>query len=217
MVDKPINTGFLYEVGVGLIGHNFITLDQAQHIRSELRTAVLPALWERYPQHRFSLLTPLAPGSDFLLAKEISTWLVEHGVPWRLQIVQSIQLATVVEKYQSAWKRGGSWNGEARLPGQDWEEQKHIILHGLEQLIRHSPADNQVLRLPPVKDVEGLSLHQAAFQQAARWIVEQADDLVAVNDPKRQTGGPGGTQETLDWWLAKDPAARCLSIINPDS
>lgn len=216
MVDKPINNGFLYEVGVGLIGHNFITPDQAQHIRRKLLAEVLPALYAKYSQHRFSLLTPLAPGSDFLLAKAMGEWFAEHAVPWRLQIVRTIQPDIVVEKYHSAWSRGGSWNGEKSPSGQVWEEQKPLILQGLEQLFRQNPADNQVIRLPPPEDIAGLSSHQAAFQQAARWIVDHADELVAVNDPRRGPGGPGGTQETLDWWLAKDPAAGCLAIIQPE-
>lgn len=209
------NNGFLYDASFGLIGHNFITPTQAQRIRHTLQTRVLPRLQAKYPHHRISLLTPLAPGSDYLLARELGDWLAARSIPCRLQVVQTLPLATMVDEYQPAWDKGGSWDGEDTPTGQHWDAQKHLILQGLEHLIQRDPAHNSIIRLPPATNPACLPRNQPAFQQAARWIVDHADELLVVNDPSRPAGGPGGTQETLGWWRAKDPDGQHLTTIDP--
>ncbi|EIJ35363.1 hypothetical protein [Thiothrix nivea] len=211
----PKLNNIIYEARVGLIGHNFITPPQAARIRHLLRTIILPRLLTRYPRHSISLLTPLAPGSDYLLARELTDWFEHRTIPCRLQVVQALHPQIVVEKYHSVWRKGGSWDGDTLTQQLDWPTQKQAILQGLAALVVRGVTHNRIIRLPSLSRPPPSQNYQPAFQQAARWIVDHADELIAVNDPSRQGGGPGGTLETLGWWLEKDPEEQHLAIINP--
>ncbi len=204
-----------YHTAIGLIGHNFLTPEQAQRVLQSLQTVILPALSQQYPQHFFTLFTPLAPGSDYLLAKAMTDWLSTQAIAHRIIPIQTIGLPTVVAAYQSAWQQDGSWDGsehtlKAKMP---WSQAQDLILQGLRSFIQQTPSCTTIVDLRPEGQAE-FAQHTLAFQHAARWLVRHCQHLIAVYDPKR-SGGAGGTAETLQWWREKDPSATHLQLIQP--
>ena len=187
------------EIVVGLIGHNFVTMDQVRNIRQQLRDRVLPALHGNYANYFFTLVTPLAPGSDFILAQAALEWFKEQGIPHRLLIVQAITLDKVVADYQDNWERGGSWDGfSVKQHGAEWKQDSKVILTQLESFISRQDACEAVIDL--TLEGGGDEGNPVAYQRAAGWVVEQAGELVAVYDPVRGAEQSGGLAETVGQW-----------------
>ncbi|QTR51213.1 RyR domain-containing protein [Candidatus Thiothrix anitrata] len=201
------------ELVVGLIGHNYLTFEQAQHVCRQLQASVLPELLRSYPGFFFTLLTPLAPGSDFILASEALRWFGERKIPSRLLVVQAISLEKVVDAYRVNWEGGASWDGVYFYPSQAldqqmaetaWQQGKESILKQLRTLI-DSDACQGVIDLTLLGDET--ERNAIAYERAAEYIVKRSDELVAVFDVSRQPGGIGGTKATLDSWGRKAEGA----------
>lgn len=188
------------EIVVGLIGHNFVTLAQAGNVRQQLCAKVLPELRAKYPNHFFTLVTPFAPGSDFILAQTALEWLKKEGVPHRLLIVQAITLDKVVADYAGNWERGGSWDGvSVRQDKAEWKDDRKAILAKLEGFISGSEGCEAVIDLT-LEGCEVLEEHPLAYQRAAGWIVARVGELVAVYDAQYRVEKMGGVFQTLQMW-----------------
>lgn len=198
-------------IRLGLIGHNSITLPQAQQIRSQLQP-ILSRIYSQYPQHTWQLLTPLAPGSDYILTSTILNYCQQQSLRFQLKAIQALKPSTVVAAYQDAWQAGGSWNGDELNHNMTWAQAQTEILNGLRDLMTQHHGKSY--RLPSMTSAAPCTPQQQAFQYAARWIVQHAQLLIAVYDPQRGQGGPGGTFETLQWWQQAHPE-HTLHIINP--
>lgn len=157
-------------------------------------------------------MTPLAPGSDFILAQAAVDWLGKQGIPHRLLVIQAITLDQVVADYQKHWEQEGSWDGLSNKQYQAiWENDSKAILNQLENFISHSPNCAAVVDLT-LEGTTAQEENRVAYQRAARWIVQRAHELIAFNDTARSTKQLGGTAETLqDWQRQKMRPALMIS------
>lgn len=204
-----------YQTTIGLIGHNFLTSEQVSRVLKQLHSRVLPAIAQQYAHHFLTLFTPLAPGSDFILAKAMTDWLSLHAIPHRLVVIQSIGLEAVVAAYKKAWQQGGSWDGSEHglCTVNAWEQAQALILQGLRNFIQRTPTCHSILDLRP-EGQDAFALPALAFQYAARWLVKHSQHMIVVYDASRN-GGVGGTAETLQEWQAKDSQATHLHLLHP--
>lgn len=209
------------EVHVGLIGKNEITADEAAWVRSTLREKVLPALAARHPDACFTLLTPLAPGSDLIQLRTALEFFARSKTPHRVLIVEGVPEQAMVDDYRATFEAGGSWDGEPAEPGIPWTDGdpkkpcvRSRILAERERIVESAATLWAIDLSEPATDYARPEIRQAGYRRAAAAIAERATVLLAtVRRSDREGEGPaGGTAETLAArraaLAASDPAAR---------
>ncbi len=200
--DHPVTVR--QELTIGLIGHNYLSVKQADYITQKLRTEVLPTIYKDHENHFITLLTPLAPGSDFILARESIAWLTENKIPHRLLIAQAIKLDKVVADYKHAWDKAGSWNGETNaavssISKLDWKEARKEIELELQDFINSTESCESIIDLT-LEGTTNTERNSVAYRRAGKWIQDKSDALIAVFDSARGEGGPGGTMDSIKSW-----------------
>lgn len=204
------------EVLIGLLGHNSITPEQAASVRHRLNEEILPELHARYPEAHFTLITPLAPGSDLILTQAALKFFKDRGAPHRLLILRALPVDAVVNDY-NAWRTGGTWNGkDIAEPGAAEGKVRKNIREELNSVIA-DPACEWVIDLtpagtPPELWRDDADLRQKGYQRAAAYLIERCHELIAVCDDTRPIQ-PGGTRETLAWRRSEVPIRQELSSL----
>jgi hypothetical protein len=197
---------------IALAGHNVITLEQAARARDGVR-AVLEALAaRRVDGERWRFLTPLAPGSDYVLTRTAIDWLEARGDACELHVCQHVALDVLVR----AWveQRGAERGTPDGEPGAKDEGQ---VLAQLEAL----RARARLVHPPGAPDLE------AALARNDAYLLQHADELIVALDSARFGSRRGafmdaplealprlGTAHLARTWLATEPArANRLHII----
>ncbi len=186
----------------------------------------------------WTFVTPLAPGSDYILACEVLDQLetmrkaAKWGQPrrYRLRVVQSVPLAALV----AAWDRKGGFllgtpDGVKSGPEFcDLRGGKSVPNHAkvvqlLRKFVTERPEVEEFvdLTLPwrTLGQVEGDAL-KAALKQTDDYLHGHAHDVIAALDPKAALGDVG-TRAFVEKWRARHPAdsgATGLHVIDlPDT
>ncbi len=176
------------EVVIGLIGHNHLTVNEVAIVKEKLKHEI-HYIKKTYSHYFITLITPLAPGSDFLLAHNLLENLKkEKDLPHRLLIIQAITLDKVVSDYETS-------KNDKIEDDKEWGKK-------LKDFIEESEQCESIIDLTLEGDTHEENIN--SYQRAADWIVERADELISVHDPSRGKGGKAGTSDTLHKWKQKN-------------
>lgn len=201
------------EVVLGLFGHNRVSHEESATLQREVQKRMDAVFPEAGRPEFVSLLTPLAPGGDTLLAELTLAWLRETKVPHRLVIVRAIPRSVVIRLAHSSGVGARAWS-VAQQPETATPDDIAARLALLEQpdpmLLGKSPhkhptvlADIQAPGRSAADWQHDAALRTAAFQSANACIAQRADVVLAFVDPRRTTVHQGGAAEALQW--CRDP------------
>jgi voltage-gated potassium channel Kch len=212
---------------IGLVGHNVLSFDQARIVQASvprlLRDLQAPERLGPAGEEFWTLVTPLAPGADLILARalsrELSTLSTNGPHRYRLIVVRCVSVEALVDAYLAQDPPAGS------TP--DGEHGTERDATRLEMLINDfvNDACEHVVEIPPAPaDGPSMTL-DAAFAALDSYLLGRCDELVAVFDGSRygipgpfdaeawrsQGAGrapPHGTGQLLHSWLSCRTASR---------
>jgi len=168
------------ELVIGVVGHRLSpdrTFDEA-HVAKELKKTI-STLLEKYPDRAPVILTHLADGAD-TIAAEVA---LDMGIPF------VVPLPLPFETYRRDFDDSGSEHAE-----------KFLDMIGLADLYFELPLKFGDL-VDMAKEKKNGEMSEARKKQYAlggAFIVERADELIAVWDGKKARG-TGGTADVVSW------------------
>jgi hypothetical protein len=211
---------------IGLVGHNVVSLDEGRDIQrwipDLLRDLQAPQRLGPDGGEFWTLVTPLAPGADLILAKALTHELAKTAPGrWRLIVVRCASVEDLVDAYLAqAPPARSTADGKSEI------ERDASWLQLLIGSFVHGVCEH-VVEIPPARaetDGPSIALH-AAFAALDGYLLERCDELVAVFDGRKygmsgafdaeawKTQGGGrspahGTGQLLYSWLNRPPASR---------
>jgi len=191
------------EVRLSLFGHNKVSHDEKAHMLRALDQTVMPKLMHTHKHDFISVCTPLAPGTDTILAEAVLGKLKDAGIDHRLVVVRTLPLNNVIDDFLRNYSDGDAWRSVEDAP------QSADAPDVRSEMAAHISALSESVANACIADLTtpGLSfddfasddgLRVSAYDRAASWLVEKSEIIIAYNDPRRGDGGKGGTRETLE-------------------
>lgn len=161
---------------IALVGHNVITLEHAERARRGVRV-VLEGLAAQRADQIWRLLTPLAPGSDYVLTRAALDWL--DGATVELTICQHVELSALVRAWveQGGLERGTP-DGERVSAHFNDTSPAAIEAEVCAQLMTLRARAKLVQATEPLALEAALALNDA-------YLLEHADELVVAVDGTR--------------------------------
>ncbi len=197
------------DIWIGLIGHNAIRLKEAERIAYCVATDVLSKICARFPNACYTLVSPLAPGSDYVMTQAALDYLEREKKMHRLLGVEGVPESFMLDDYEPHFKEGYSWDGGASAAGALWssEQSSSKTVRREISASRWNTWTNQkkaVQRLSgwvidltdPNLNYDDNKNRQSGYAKAADYIARRATYLIAAC----RSGGPrltGGTSDTL--------------------
>ncbi len=191
----------LRDFPIGLIGHNRVSADEKSHMVKAIE-AHLTDLIAVHPNRHFSILTPLAPGSDTILTEQALRILADADVPHRLVVVRTLPRAVMLEDFLGTLAQGGEWRSAARSEDSPSQEPMTRLADHLDAVMAKASQTIIADLTATGGDLGGWAsdktLRQDAYRRANAYIVKRCRAIIAFRDPERPSR-PGGTGEALAW------------------
>ncbi|NOZ10256.1 MAG: hypothetical protein GXP09_04330 [Gammaproteobacteria bacterium] len=192
---------------IGLIGKNHIDAEEGDWLREQIAD-ILRKLADRNPDVHLTLVTPLAPGSDYVMTKTAVEYLQKHNVPHRLLIIEAVPEARMIEDYKKVFEAGAAWNGEPRIDntvwrgsGKDNKPLPGLISNARQDIIDGGSTEWVIDLTESSADYYDVKVRKLGYQKASEYIYQRSHTLVAAHRPGREQGnglaGVGGTEEAL--------------------
>lgn len=196
--DKQTRPSTMFQqVTIGLIGNNRLTAAQAETIQDQMSTNILPELESKYPNHRLTFLSPLAPGSDLILSQCVSDYfLASASNRTGILGVHSIEKNELVSAFLDQWEEGHTWSLHHTFPDEFNELETKIADQKRFQFIESALNDFQKERT--IIDLYNPnSADQAVrFEANANYFAWVPNILIACID-KSKKSGKSGTAQTI--------------------
>jgi hypothetical protein len=191
------------ELCVGVVGHNLVSPAR----RDEIAAAAVAATLDLVRAHagRFvTVVTPLAPGADAILAGAVGQALAEAGVPHRLVVVRAVPAEVVLHEGAAAIERGGVWSLDATPAESGSAVDLDTVRRALTRVVGSFPEAVVVDLTPLATTLDSWDREQrhAGFRRANAYLLSRCHVLLAHVEADRPSA-PGGTVEVVSW--AKDP------------
>jgi TrkA-N domain len=214
---------------LGLVGHNVLSLDEARDVQSAIprlvRELQAPDRLGPDGDEFWTLITPLAPGADLILARaltrELSALSTKALRRYRLIIVRCVSVEALVDGYLAQAPPDGSTPDGEHGTERDAKRLEALINDFVDQASEH------VVEIPrPTAAADGPSMSlSSALAALDDYLIDRCDELVAVFDGSRygipgpfdadawrsQGGGRSpshGTGQLLHSWLNRRPGSR---------
>ena len=188
------------DLPVGLIGHNRVSSAEKQWLVDTVKPG-LDALIARFPGRHVSLVTPLAPGSDTILAEVALAALAAAGVPHRLVVVRTLPSEALLGDFLEVLEAGGEWRLAPRSADAAAVGTTMLAEH-LDNVMRSAPRAIVANLIPAGSHLGDWSgdaeRRRDAYRRANAYLVARTRALIAFCDPARQAR-PGGTAEAVGW------------------
>lgn len=201
------------EVRLGLFGHNKVTNDEKADMLRELDQTVMPGLVHTHKHDFISVCTPLAPGTDTILAEAVLGKLKDAGIDHRLVVVRTLPLENVIDDFLRNYSDGDAWRSVEDAPqsddAPDVKSEMSAHISALSESVANAYIADMTtpgLSFNDFASDDGLRVN--AYDRAASWLVEKSEIIIAYNDPRRGDGGKGGTRETLEKAQKKEAELR---------
>lgn len=188
---------------IGLVGKNRIDADEGDWLRSCILDTMLPRLLADHPDVHWTLVTPLAPGSDLVMATQLSAELARRELPHRLLIVEPVPEEFMIDDYRPSFEQGGSWNG---APSEivDWAPEDGptmpAVISAARQALISSASTDWVVDLTVAgRNYADAAIRNEGYREAARFLARRCHTVVAAHRPADEDGPPrpGGTADLL--------------------
>lgn len=175
---------------LGGTGHLILTPDEEQHVGSQLRSKVLPRVFEQAGDRELLVLTGLAPGADHLFSHIAISLLQQRRLRHRLIGLLPLPVDVMLD----------DWAEKARAQA-DFSESLYEAQR--ERILAEIEACHQLVHLLP-PGITAETLHEERFRQLqyrrlAACLAEQSDALVAILRDSSGAAQPGGTAEVVNW------------------
>lgn len=194
---------------IGLIGRNGITCRDAEWLQRELTDRILPRLIAAHPHACLTLVTPLAPGSDYVLTETALRFFRSKSVAHRLLVVEGVPEFNMLEDFRRQWAACAAWDGSPRPADEKWDNAESPdsaararIAAGRRALLRGADGVkggrvSWVIDLTePDVDYADKAAREAGYSRAAEYIACRCPTLIAACDPEAERR-PGGTNDTI--------------------
>ena len=192
---------------VGLIGKNRIDEEEGAWLRDRIATDVFPKLVAKAPDVHWTLVTPLAPGADYVMTLAAVDYLRTHDISHRLLVVEAVPEARLISDYRPAFDGGASWDGHQRAESATWdvgakgpESVAEAIAAARQQLIASDSTEWVIDLTDPLADYYDGDMRKKGYRRAGDYVLQHAAILIAAHRPSKepQVSPMGGTGETLD-------------------
>ena len=160
---------------------NHINKEETAYIQAAMKKELEKLILS--PSHKnvfFSLVTPLAPGSDSVLAQAALDYLTAKKIPHRLLIVEEVPFDFVLDDYI---------NNDNNFDRQQLEKARN-------KLVNHKSTDWLISLSDEDKDYHQQAVREQAYQRAAEYINTRCHTLIAVCR-KDSAVRKGGTAASL--------------------
>ena len=162
----------------------------------------MPKLIHRHRHDFISVCTPLAPGSDTILTEAVLERLKKADINHRLVVIRTLPLEIVIDDFMENFTDENAWRAANEvLPPDDLSDVKKEMLSHLSAIPASVPKAFIADLTPPGLALDDFSNDKekrlSAYVQAASWLIDKSDILIAFHDPQRGDGRTGGTRETL--------------------
>ena len=195
---KAGETALRHDHWIGLIGRNRVDASDAQWAADELSDHILPSLAERHADAHFTIVTPLAPGLDYVLTRAALSWLQERGIAHRLLIVTGVPDELMLDDFRDAFESGSAWDGNTRDDDATWNgEGGRAAVEAARTDVMQDDACQWIIDLTRASiDYADIAARRLGYQRAGDYIARRSHTLVAVtaHDAPAKTGG---TMETV--------------------
>lgn len=200
------------ECVIGLVGVNRLTLEEARELTAFMIGNLMAYCCETMPDVYLTFITPLAPGSDYIMARTALDYCENEGIPHRLLIVEGVPECNMIDDYRAAYDAGAAWDGAPRPTGENWDKTlqglgaRQQILEARQALIERDAVDWIIDLTRRDCDYETSEDRQAGYEDAGRYIADRAHILAAAC---RKDARPlkGGTRALLDYRADAQPAS----------
>ncbi|MFZ1988417.1 MAG: RyR domain-containing protein, partial [Alphaproteobacteria bacterium] len=178
---------------IGLIGHNGIDEAEAAWMRHELVETILPKALAQGTEHCVTLVTQLAPGSDFVLAKAALDFLDQKRFVHRLLIVAGVPERVLIEDFMEHFRAGKSLDGSASKPDgslagmRALRERVTSARHALAMASASSPYRRTgwaIELYDPLNDFDTAAMRDAGYERAESYIAERCHSFVGAFDTR---------------------------------
>lgn len=172
---------------IGLVGHNILSSEQARIVQAAvpqlLRDLQAPERLGPGGEEFWTLVTPLAPGADLILARALSDALPNAAHRYRLIVVRCASVKALVDAYL-----GQDPPADSTPDGRDTERDASR----LETLINDfvDAKCERVVEIPATPYDGSSTMLDSAFAALDGYLLDRCDELVAVFDGSRY-GIPG--------------------------
>ena len=216
---------------IGVVGPTNLHKWQAYSCTEQLKKKLdeLTDFKEMDTVHWVDLVSPLAPGSDMILIDQLVTLLRQPKYPVagvRLLIPYVLPWQEVEDSFRLHWEAGIQWlfdNTKYSYSGNssEWSVFKDEIIktrEGLFTKMRESRFPVETIDLRP--EVQTGFDKDQAYQLATRWIIDKAEVLIGVTEPKVEYSDTpefdnGFSSEVLRQWNNKGQLITIDSMQNP--
>ncbi|MEM8798764.1 MAG: RyR domain-containing protein [Pseudomonadota bacterium] len=206
--NEPAKNGSLIrqDFWLGLIGSIRAHRGDQEWLTAFVNERLLPPLLAMDPDLHMTVVTPLAPGCDLLLARAVKAALVKADVPYRFLFPLAVPIPHVVHDFEAAWKGGWHHDGSGENPSvtgshpaaNDWSDVREQAEKDLADFVESEPKGFVIPLSPHTPQTE--ADHQRGYRHQAAFVVDRCDQIVAaVRGDVDGTALPGGTAEAILW------------------
>lgn len=175
---------------LGGTGHLLLSAEEEENVVTQLRHGVLPRLFPGGTFTQVCLLTGLAPGSDLLFARVLSSWLLENDIPFRMIGLLPVPPQTLLEDWLDNLREAGTDISPAQR--RMHQQQIETTLASCETIVDLLPPGSGA---PELRDK---GFREQQYRHLAACLAQRSDILVAILREQNLLR-PGGTAEVVDW------------------
>ena len=208
----------LRDIRIGLIGHNQVATEDKTRILQQLDEQ-LPSLLETWRERHVSLVTPLAPGSDTILAEYFLDRLSAAKIEHRMLVLRSLPRSAVFDDFAGSDVPDNEW-GLRERPDPDPEQTVPQQLQAYMEDAFDAASDRTLIvdiseAGHTLEDwTEDQDMRRNAYRKANALIVQTCDVLIAYCR-ETQEQRPGGTVEALLWAVGGAQLPDTLRAVGP--
>lgn len=181
-IDLPVH------VTIGLIGRNLVNREDINTIIRCLNEDILPELSSKLHDARLEFVTPLAPGSDFIIAQTVREYFKNQPSKYKISIIKCSNNRELVRKYFAKAQTSHFWKIDGSVSSLQIENDQSEI----ELALNEFQADCQIIEIYHERDAS----FSRQLAENSNYFASRIDILIAyLGQPN--SDGSSNTHETV--------------------
>ena len=175
---------------IGIIGHNQIDEDEMRLMEKRLESDILPSILKRFISSQISFLTPLAPGSDLVMAQTVEKFLLSTpNQNHNIMVIDSVSRSDLLDGYIDSMRPGTIYSADCEIN----EFPKEMLSEKIGECRDNFCKDKTLIDISTAAS----KMHDSVFQSNADYFSSIPDIIIAYLDDKRSNHGPCGVKKTI--------------------